>query len=87
MALVGLGFLAPIPERFRFTDSEEAQEGTAAVETIEGQTTPVEIEAIGSDDQQEDTAPLEQVVETSEVEAGSSEVEISIPENAGTDDP
>ena len=34
-ALVGLGFLVPVPERFRVADPEESQEGAAAVETVE----------------------------------------------------
>ena len=35
MALVGLGFLVPVPERFRVTDAEEQQGDATAVETVE----------------------------------------------------
>jgi len=48
MALVGLGFLVPVPERFRVTDptdSEAQQEGDAAVELIEEQSLPIELNA------------------------------------------
>ncbi len=44
MALMGLGFLIPVPERVRVTDSEDRQEDTTAVETIEEQVIPVEPE-------------------------------------------
>lgn len=44
MALTGLGFLVPVPERFRVTDSEGRQEEATAVETIEEQVIPVEPE-------------------------------------------
>ncbi len=44
MALMGLGFLIPVPERVRVTDSEDRQEDTTAVETIEEQVIPVEVE-------------------------------------------
>ena len=43
MVLVGLGFLVPVPERFRVPDSEE-QEGDAAVELMEEQSLPIELD-------------------------------------------
>ena len=47
MALVGLGFLVPVPERVRVTGSQGQQEGTATVETMEeGQGIPEEAETI-----------------------------------------
>ena len=50
MALAGLGFLVPVPERFRVTDSEELQGDAAAVEqvieTIEAEVDPSGAEAI-----------------------------------------
>lgn len=44
MAMMGSGFLIPVPERVRVTDSEDRQEDTTAVETIEEQVIPVEVE-------------------------------------------
>lgn len=44
MALVGLGFLVPVPERVRVTDSEGRQEDATAVESIQEQVIPVEPE-------------------------------------------
>ena len=46
MALMGLGFLVPVPERLRVTDSdsEDRQEETTVVETTEEQVIPVEVE-------------------------------------------
>ena len=44
MALMGLGFLVPVPERVRVTDSEGRQEDATAVEAIQEQVIPVEPE-------------------------------------------
>lgn len=49
VALVGLGFLVPVPERFRVTDSEERQEDTTAVESVEGQGISVEAEPVATE--------------------------------------
>ena len=64
MALVGLGFLVPVPERFRATDSEEPQGDAAAVETVEEQVIPIQLgtETNGSDGQEDVTAIVEPVV-------------------------
>ena len=61
MALVGLGFLVPVPERFRVTDSEETQGGAAAVEAIdnadeEGEV-PILLEGAGEPDTEEGETP------------------------------
>ena len=49
MALAGLSFLVPVPERFRITDPEEPQEGAPAgeevIETIEAEVEAPEAEA------------------------------------------
>lgn len=49
MILVGLGFLVPVPERFRVTDAEEQPEGDAAVELIEEQSVPIEEEELDTE--------------------------------------
>ena len=58
VALMALGVLVPVPERFRVTASEDQQEDTTAVETVEEQVVPVEIEA----------EPVEVEIETSEAD-------------------
>ncbi len=70
-ALVGLGVLfPPIPEVFRVPDSEESSGDAAAVETVEEQPIPIELETevIGSDGQEGVTAIVEPVIESIETE-------------------
>ncbi|MXW40302.1 MAG: DUF4335 domain-containing protein [Synechococcus sp. SB0668_bin_15] len=68
MALVGLGFLVPVPERFRVTDSEEQQEGGAAVELTEEQSLPIELDTesieLNTVPIEVDTVPVEVVPDT-----------------------
>lgn len=64
MALVGLGFLVPVPERFRVTDSEDQQsedqqEDTTLIETVETQVVPVESEPVESEPVESELVELE----------------------------
>ena len=56
IALMGLGFLVPVPERYRVAGSEDQQEGTTAAETVE-EAEPIEEQATPGEPEIEAPSP------------------------------